>query len=94
MNERSLTGIGAMLLSFDTAPVGTVDFGMSNDDKTFLLAIGRAAALKFLEDRRLDDGPASDVVERARKEAEDLRQLAIEGRRLRRKYRHIRRLTA
>ena len=43
----------------DTSPVGTVDFRMTEDEKDFLLKVGRAAALRFLSARKLDDGLAN-----------------------------------
>ena len=58
----------------DTAPVGTVDFNLSPLEKEFLLMVGRAAALRFLADRKMDSGPRAADVERAHEEAEQLRK--------------------
>jgi predicted acylesterase/phospholipase RssA len=59
----------------DTYPVGTVDFRLSSEEKKFLLQVGKAAALKFLQDRQLDDGPSALEVEDAWREAEASRTL-------------------
>jgi len=68
----------------DTAPVGTVDFGLTDLEKEFLLKVGKAAALRFLQTRRLDNGPDAETVQAAHREAEDLRR-AIKQRRRRRR---------
>lgn len=57
----------------DTNPVRTVDFNLTPLEKEFLLKAGRAAALKFLADRKIDRGPDAAVVESADAEAETLR---------------------
>lgn len=57
----------------DTSPVGTVDFKLTPLEKEFLVKIGRAAALKFLADRKVDRGPDAAAVQSADAEAEDLR---------------------
>jgi len=64
----------------DTNPVGTVDFKLTPVEKDFLLKVGRAAALKFLRDRKLDRGPDDVLVQSADSEAERCRS---EVRRLR-----------
>jgi hypothetical protein len=46
----------------DTSPIGTVDFNMGPEEKAFLLAVGKAAALKFLFNRNRDDGPSQEEV--------------------------------
>jgi predicted acylesterase/phospholipase RssA len=57
----------------DTSPIGTVDFNLTDKEKRFLIAVGRAAAVKFLLDRKFDDGPAESIAEEAQREAEALR---------------------
>jgi NTE family protein len=57
----------------DTSPIGTIDFGMSELEKDFLLKVGRAAALRFLKEREFDDGPDEATVNAAHEEAETAR---------------------
>lgn len=57
----------------DTSPVGTIDFGLGQVEKDFLLKIGRASALRFLLRRKLDDGPSERDVADAEREAEQSR---------------------
>lgn len=57
----------------DTSPIGTVDFGLTSVEKDFLLKIGRSSALRFLLNRKLDDGPRQADVEYAEREAEAAR---------------------
>lgn len=64
----------------DTTPVGTVDFGLTQDEKNFLLQAGRAAALSFLSERGLENGPSAKDVEEAQKGLEDLRSSVISRR--------------
>jgi hypothetical protein len=71
----------------DTSPVGTVDFGLGALEKEFLLKVGKASALRFLQSRKLDGGPEDAAVESASKEAEDCRNAV----RRMRKWRKIRR---
>ena len=72
----------------DTGPIGTVDFNLQPIEKTLLLEVGRASALKFLQRRNLDDGPDATTVESACREAESCRDAA----RRMRKSRLIRRI--
>jgi predicted acylesterase/phospholipase RssA len=51
----------------DTSPIGTVDFGMTPTEKELLLKVGKAAALRFLLARNLEDGPSREAVEAAEK---------------------------
>jgi hypothetical protein len=69
------------IIVIDTSPVGTIDFNLAPIEKEFLINVGRAAALKFLAKRKLDNGPtdrdvsaAEDVVEKLRTTALDLRR--------------------
>jgi len=69
----------------DTTPVGTTDFNMSEEEKDFLLKVGKAAALEFLDRRKIDDGPDPQVVKEARIQAEAARQEAERARSLRKR---------
>jgi predicted acylesterase/phospholipase RssA len=68
----------------DPSPVGTVDFDLQPLEKQFLLKVGRAAALKFLQSRNLDEGPEANIVEEAHREAEEHRAAVKRMRRRRR----------
>ncbi len=57
----------------DTTPIGTIDFGMRDIEKDFLLKVGEAAALTFLNRQNLDNGPDQGTVDAACKKAEELR---------------------
>jgi predicted acylesterase/phospholipase RssA len=69
------------IVVIDTSPIGTVDFSMNEAEKQFLLKVGRAAALRFLYDRKLDDGPNAEKVEEAERDAEASRNLIVRIRR-------------
>lgn len=71
----------------DTSPIGTIDFNLTPLEKEFLLKIGKASALKFLQRRKLDDGPTDGVVTEAIAEAERCRQVVIQMRSRRRRKR-------
>jgi predicted acylesterase/phospholipase RssA len=77
----------------DTSPIGTIDFGLTPIEKEFLLKIGKAAALRFLQARHLDDGPEEAAVQQAAAEAEDLRR-AVKKMRKRRTLRNLAMLAA
>jgi hypothetical protein len=64
----------------DTTPIGTVDFGMPSIEKELLLKLGKAAALRFLLARNLDDGPSRESVEAAEKDAEASRTVVLRKR--------------
>lgn len=68
----------------DTTPVGTVDFGMVDIEKDFLLKAGRSAALKFLLNQKLDDGPSRSEVDGALAIAEASRSAVVRLRAVRR----------
>jgi len=57
----------------DTSPIGTIDFSMSDIEKDFLLKVGRAAALQFLFDRKVDGAPSAEAVSRAQQDADTAR---------------------
>lgn len=65
----------------DTEPIGTIDFNLTDEEKEFLVLVGRASALEFLASRGL-----ADVVlnARVRAQAEQLRAGIIQKRRRRR----------
>ena len=71
----------------DTTPIGVVDFRLTSTEKEFLLRVGKAAALKFLLNRNLDDGPSPQDVEKARTEAEESRTKVLKRRIWRRRRR-------
>jgi hypothetical protein len=62
--EASTANIRNVVL-IDTSPIGTVDFRLDTSEKQFLLKVGRAAALRFLYNRNLDDGPSQAEVDAA-----------------------------
>jgi predicted acylesterase/phospholipase RssA len=62
------------IVVIDTSPIGTVDFNLTQIEKEFLLKVGKASALKFLNSRNLDDGPSDAVVQTAIEEAEKCRE--------------------
>jgi predicted acylesterase/phospholipase RssA len=59
----------------DTSPIGTVDFRLDTTEKQFLLKVGKAAALHFLDNRKLDDGPSKAEVDAAQADADRSRIL-------------------
>jgi predicted acylesterase/phospholipase RssA len=69
------------VVSIDTTPIGTVDFDLSALDKEFLIEVGRASALKFLFERKFDDGPEELVVQQAQRRADELRAQVVRRRR-------------
>jgi predicted acylesterase/phospholipase RssA len=72
------------IVVIDTSPIGTVDFSMTDAEKQFLLLVGRAAALRRLYERKIDDGPSKEKVEEAEREAEASREAIIRMRQRRR----------
>jgi predicted acylesterase/phospholipase RssA len=72
------------IVVIDTSPIGTIDFSMTGAEKQFLLLVGRAAALRLLFDRKLDDGPSKETVEEDERQAEASRQAIILTRRQKR----------
>jgi hypothetical protein len=53
--------------------LGTVDFGLTDDEKALLLAAGRSGASRFILGRNLNDGPTDDYVSQLEGETERLR---------------------
>jgi predicted acylesterase/phospholipase RssA len=76
------------IVVIDTSPIGTVDFRLQDMEKDFLLKVGRASALQFLRDRKLDDGPDDAVVRNAHEESEASR-IAVCQMRKKRRWRRI-----
>lgn len=58
----------------DPRPITTIDFWLTDEEKDFLVITGKVAALKFLKDRNLKDGPNPQDIEVAEKELDDLRE--------------------
>jgi predicted acylesterase/phospholipase RssA len=71
----------------DTSPVGTLDFTLTNDEKDFLVKVGRAAALAFLLARKFNDGPSAATVDAAAAEAARAKQVVVAFRQKRRRKR-------
>lgn len=61
------------IVAINTHPIRTTDFDLTSLDKEFLLSCGRAAALKYVYSRGVDDAPDEATVAAAEKNAEELR---------------------
>jgi hypothetical protein len=85
--EASTANIRNVVL-IDTSPIGTVDFRLDTSEKQFLLKVGRAAALRFLYNRNLDDGPSQAEVDAALADA-DTSRIFVRGIRQRRRTRRF-----
>jgi predicted acylesterase/phospholipase RssA len=57
----------------DPRPISTLQFGLRDSEKEFLLKVGRAAALAFLANQDLPNGPTHELAARAAEEAEAAR---------------------
>jgi predicted acylesterase/phospholipase RssA len=73
----------------DTSPVGTVDFRLHEIEKDFLLKVGRASALRFLCERKLEDGPSEEKVTAAERDADMARDEVCQMRKCRRRRRFM-----
>lgn len=73
----------ASVVIIDTAPIGTIDFNLQPIEKDFLLKVGKASALKYLQRRNLDDGPNDATVQTACEEAENSRNAVLRMRKRR-----------
>jgi predicted acylesterase/phospholipase RssA len=73
----------------DTSPIGTVNFRLTALEKEFLVAVGKAAALELLCERKIDGGPTEKEAEAARAEAERMRTTIVAQRATRRKNRNL-----
>ncbi|MEK6283256.1 MAG: patatin-like phospholipase family protein [Acidobacteriota bacterium] len=71
------------VIVIDTTPIGTVDFKLTDQEKQFLLQVGRAAALRFLGSRNLDDGPDAETIKAACDDADASRKAVVRMRRRR-----------
>ncbi|MGV0762069.1 patatin-like phospholipase family protein [Tistrella mobilis] len=78
------------VLVIDTNPISTFDFRLSDQEKSYLVAAGRASALEFLSKRGFENGPHCEEVQAARAIAKDLRA-AINYQRKKRQF--LRRVT-
>lgn len=63
------------IIVINTWPIDYKNFSISKPEKEFLFAAGRAAALRFLFNRSLDNGPSDEVVISAENDADELRKL-------------------
>ena len=73
----------------DTNPIGTIDFKLNNLEKRFLLQVGKASALTFIQNRNIENGPSNEEVIEAHKEVKNMRFEIIQTRNRRRKTRII-----
>lgn len=79
--ERELVdGLPKDVVVIDTSPIGTIDFRLTQEEKQFLVAVGRASALELLLRRSIDNGPSANAVAKLREEAERMRRSVIEKR--------------
>ncbi|TAZ19523.1 hypothetical protein ELH77_12485 [Rhizobium ruizarguesonis] len=76
------------VIVIDTDPIGTIDFNLTAIEKDFLLSLGRAAGMKFLYDRAVDNGPTRAEVDKAAEDAEFKRLTVTEMRASRRRRRN------
>jgi predicted acylesterase/phospholipase RssA len=76
-DEEAMTQFIDRTVIIDPRPVRTTDFSLSQDDVKFLLAEGKASALRWLYHWGDDKRPALDVVTDAEKRSTELRTLAI-----------------
>lgn len=70
----------------DPRPISTRDFSLTDEEKEYLLAAGKASALKFLSKQLLPNKPAKETVNQAVIEAVSLRK-SITGKRSKRFWR-------
>lgn len=64
----------------DPWPIRTLQFGLRDYEKEFLLRVGRAAALTFIANQDFPDGPTHEFAATAAEEAEDARAHVYEMR--------------
>ncbi len=57
----------------DPRPISTLQFGLRDSEKEFLLNVGRAAALAFLANQSFQNGPTLELADSAAEEAEEAR---------------------
>src|SRR5262249_20115233 len=63
----------ANTIVIDTEPVGTIDFDLTNEEKDFLVLIGRISALEFLGTRNVLDPDQLSSIPALKAEAENSR---------------------
>lgn len=83
-DKRAVQEHIAETVVIDPSPVKTLQFGLSAEEKDFLLKSGRAAALEFLHRKQVPGAPGPSALEAAAKEAADARARVIARRRRRR----------
>lgn len=64
-DRQALSQYAAETVVIDPSPIGTLQFGLSPEEKDFLLKAGRSAALRFLLNQKRGDGPPLEDVEKA-----------------------------
>lgn len=82
-DKRALQDHIADTVVIDPSPVKTLQFGLSSEEKDFLLKAGRAAALEFLHRKQMPGAPGPNELEAAAKEAAAARANVIARRRRR-----------
>lgn len=82
-DKRALQDHIADTVVIDPSPVKTLQFGLSAEEKDFLLKVGRAAALEFLYRKQVPGAPSPAELEAAAKEAAAARANVIARRRRR-----------
>jgi hypothetical protein len=81
----------AQTILIETDPIGTIDFDLTDDDKSYLVHQGQVAALMFLADRGVLDGSEMQSLDQLRAETEVLRA-SVNGARQKARVRFRRRL--
>lgn len=76
-DEEAMTQFIDRTVIIDPRPVRTTDFSLSQDDVKFLLAEGKASALRWLYHWGDDKRPSIDVVNEAERKSTELRTIAI-----------------
>jgi predicted acylesterase/phospholipase RssA len=82
-DKRALQDHNADTVVIDPSPIKTLQFGLSAEEKDFLLKIGRASALEFLHRKQVPGAPGPTVLEAAAQEAAVARAKVISRRRRR-----------
>lgn len=83
-DKRALQDHIADTVVIDPSPVKTLQFGLSAEEKDFLLKAGRASALEFLHRKQVPGAPGPAELEAAAKEAAAARANVMARRRRRR----------
>lgn len=61
------------VVEIDPSPISTLDFNLSDQEKEFLVQLGKSSALSFLHDRKLNGGPTQIDVDTERAKTDQLR---------------------